>query len=139
MEAALIALMLADAPIAAQLGARINWNIFPQGIASPSARLARVGGAVGYHMRGSDGLDNAGVQIDVRGRAPDGNDAAGFKISTDAARAIKALLSGFRGEHGGVTFGGIFLTAERSYAEKPETQVFHVISLDFDVWSRSAT
>jgi hypothetical protein len=137
MEAALVSLMLADAGVTAKLGDRLHWNIFPQGVGSPTARLARIGGAVGYTMRGSDGLDDAQVQIDIRARAPDGNDAAGFKLAYDAARAVKALLSGYRGPHAGVRFGGIFLTAERSYADKADTELFHVISLDFDVWSRA--
>ncbi|MDF2994676.1 MAG: hypothetical protein K0R27_313 [Xanthobacteraceae bacterium] len=139
MEEALVSLMLADAGIGARLGDRLHWNIYPQGIGSPAARLSRIGGAVGYHMAGSDGLDGAQVQIDVRARAPNGNDAAGYKLASDAAKAVIARLSGYRGEHGGVRFGGIFLTAERSYADKPESQLFHVVSLDFDIWSRTAS
>lgn len=139
MKAALISLMLTDATVAAQLGVRINWGVFPQGISSPAARLSRIGGAVGYHMAGADGLDGAQVQIDVRGKSPDGNDAAGFKIADEAAETVKALLSGYRGVHAGLRFGGVFLTAERTYAEKADTEVFHVVSLDFDIWSRPAT
>lgn len=138
MEEALVSLMLADAPLAALVGTRINWNVFPQGIASPAIRLARVGGAVGMHMRGADGLDGALVQIDVRVRAPDGNDAAGALAAKAAGRAVSALLTGYRGTHAGIDFAGVFPSAERMSAEKIESEVFHLVSLDFDIWSRVA-
>lgn len=136
MEAALVALMLADAGLAAQVGDRINWEIFPQGIGSPCVRLTRIGGATGYHMRGSDGLDGAQVQVDIRAAAPIENDAAGFKPAKGAADAAKALLSGYRGTVADVCFGGIFVTAERHYTEKTDGNLFHVVSLDLDIWSR---
>ncbi|MFD1491030.1 hypothetical protein, partial [Ancylobacter vacuolatus] len=102
MEEALVSLMLADAPLAALVGTRINWNVFPQGIASPAIRLARVGGAVGMHMRGMDGLDGALVQIDVRARAAkDKPDTSAGRPALLAGRAVSALLAGYRGTHAG--------------------------------------
>lgn len=138
MEEALVSLLLTDAPLAALVGDRINWNVFPQGIASPAIRLARIGGTVGLHMQGVDGLDGALVQIDVRARAPEGNDAAGMAPAMAAARAVTACLAGYRGTHGGVAFQGIFPTAQRVSADKIESELFHLVSLDFDIWSRVA-
>lgn len=138
MKEALLSLMLADARLAALVGARINWDVFPQGIASPAIRLARLGGAVGMHMRGVDGLDGALVQVDVRARAPEGNDAGGAAEAEAVARAVTALLAGYRGTHAGTHFAGVFPIADRSGAEKIESEVFHLVSLDFDIWSRVA-
>lgn len=138
MEAALVSLLLADAPLAALVGNRINWNVFPQGIASPAIRLSRVGGAVGMHMQGVDGLDGALVQIDVRALSPVGSDAGGALPAAQAGRAVSALLAGYRGSHAGIVFAGVFPSAVRMSAEKIESEVFHLVSLDFDVWSRVA-
>lgn len=139
MEAALVSLMLADPGIAALVGTRINWGVYPQGIASPAIRLSRIGGAVGHHMQGTDGLDGAQVQIDVRATAARDEDAAGFGLAYAAAQAVEALLNGFKGEHAGTLFQGCFLTAKRATAEKSDSALHHTMQLDFDIWSSAST
>jgi hypothetical protein len=51
---------------------------------------------------------------------------------------VKALLSGYRGTSGTVYFGGVFLLSERQTAEEAGSDLFHRVSLDFQVWSRPA-
>lgn len=138
MEPAFTSLLLGYAPLSAFIGERINWNLFPQGIASPAIRLSLISRVTRYHMQGADALDEARLQVDVRVLSPPDNDAGGYATAHGAASAVKACLSGYRGTVGDRYFGGIFLLSERQTAEQAENELFHRFSMDFQVWSRAA-
>jgi len=138
MEPAFISLLLEFPPLAALVGDRIHWNLFPQAVASPAIRLSLISSVPRYHMQGPDALDQARVQVDGRAASPQGNDASGYKVAHDAAAQVKALLSGYRGTSGNRYFGGIFLLSERQTAEEAGSEIFHRVSMDFQVWSRAA-
>ncbi len=138
MEHALASLLLGYPTLAVLVGDRINWNLYPQGIASPAIRLSVVSSVASYHMQGQDSLGDARVQIDVRAESKPGDDAAGYRIAHEVAAAVKALLSGYRGTAAGRHFAGVFLVSERQTAEKAESTLYHLFSMDFQVWSRPA-
>ncbi|MDB5540527.1 MAG: hypothetical protein JWQ89_2254 [Devosia sp.] len=128
MEAALRSLLIGHAPLTALVpAARIVWNHLPQDTPNPAIVLYRISGGPGIHMQGSDRLTNATVQIDVR---------AETVASMWAVRdALVALLHGYRGVQGTVSFRGIFLIGDRQDSDKPGTVLLHRSSTDWDVWS----
>lgn len=136
MEADLLALIITDPALTLQVGDRINWNIFPQGVGSPAIRLVLVSGTPGYVMHGGDGLIESRVQADVRALSPKKNDTAGYKVGLFAKRRLASLLSGYRGAIGATWFNAIYLLDERQYAERMDGELFHVFSLDFRIFSR---
>ena len=132
MEESLRALLTGHAPLVALVDQRIYWNTIAQSAGNPAVVMFFISGGPGYHMQGSDGLVSARVQIDVRDTT--------LTVAWAAARVIKALLSGYRGTVTATDFRGIFLLSERQYFDKDSNsaEAFHVVSLDFDVWSRQA-
>lgn len=130
MEEALRTLLVGNAPLAALVSTRIYWNVIAQSAASPAVVMYVISAAPGYHMQGDDRLTSSRVQIDIR--------ATTIASAWAVSRAVKALLSGYRGTVSTTKFGGIFLLSERQRYDKPanSSEGFHMVSLDFDVWSR---
>lgn len=127
MEEALVARLLAGTAVAALVGARIHWTIAPQGVGQPFVVLTIISGPRGYTMTGPDGLVPTRVQVDCYGLT--------FALAKTIARAVETRLSGYRGASSGVTFGGIFLDAERDgYEDEATPDKLFRTSLDFIVW-----
>ena len=133
MEEALVALLLADVPLAALVGDRINWNVYPQGKVNPAIRLSLVAGGRFYTANRADGLVSSVVQMDAR--ASTGAGALAVK------RRLVELLSGKAVTQDGIAFTAFFLRAERGSAGEAGQggPLYHVESLDFDVWWKPAT
>jgi hypothetical protein len=131
MEIDFVAL-LEEAPAVSQLVAdRLYPSTFDQATADPCIRWQKVTGAPGLHMGGSDGLDEATMQIDLRGLT-----AASVLEVRDA---VVRLLHGWRGNKGDTDFRLIALTSDRGVSfDKTDAEAFYLASLDFDVWSRVA-
>lgn len=125
MESALRTLLYTHAPLVAKVPAdRIVWNHLPQAKQRPAIVLYRVAGAPGLHMRGSDNLLAAVVQIDVQAL-----DVTSMWAIRDI---VTRLLHGYRG---GI-FQGIALRAERQDSDEiADGVIVHRASLDFDVWA----
>lgn len=106
---------------------------YTQGSASPAIRFNRVAGAVGLHMRGSDGLDEATVQVDVR--VADSGHAVQDCITL--RDKIVARLHGFSGLEGNTEFQLIELVSDRgiNFDDTGPTK-YYTASMDFVVWSR---
>lgn len=134
MESALRDLLTDYAPLTDLVGGssapRIVWNHLPQTTADPAVVLYRVAGAPGHHTQGSDHLDDATVQIDVR--------AITVSSMWAVRDAIISRLDGYRGQKQQTMFRGIFLRSQRQTSEKPGTVLYHRCSLDFEVWSGNA-
>lgn len=130
MQGELLRLLTGHAPVADLVGARVYWNAIPQDAVDPCIRLARVAGASGHHTLGSDHLDDATVQVDIR--------AVTERSMWDIRDAVKARLDGYRGQRGQVLFRGVFLRDQRETTEKPGPVLYHRCSLDFEVWSGNA-
>lgn len=125
MEAALMTLLLADAGVTAQLGARINWLRRPQAEDGfPAAVLQRVAGARDYHMGAASGLVSSSVQVDVWGET--------YAAAKLASAAIVAAVSGYRAG----TIQGIFVEAERDLADETADANIRLfrITLDLQIW-----
>lgn len=139
MENAFRALLAGDPTILALVTTSGVTRIFPanyaQGTASPAIRFNRVAGAVGLHMGGSDGLDQATVQVDVRA-VDSGNAVRDCMALRDA---IVARLHGYHGIEGGADFRLIELTSDRgiSFDDTGATK-YYTASLEFNVFSRAA-
>lgn len=119
--------MLAGAPaVAALVGTRIYWNALPQAVVDPCVVIYEIDAIPEYTMDGPDGLASARVQIDCRGTT--------YASALGVARAIRAKLSGFKGAQGGTGFLGVFQISGRAYSEKSDTQLYHIVSTDYDVW-----
>lgn len=128
MEEELLALLAADAAVAALVGTRIEWGARRQGAAMPDILLRRIGGGPGETLAGTDGLVVTRVQVDCY--------AATYAQALAVGRAVEAALHAHRG--GG--FQGVFLAGRReereggtNEADRPFRQ-----SLDFIVnWSET--
>lgn len=130
MEEALVDLLLADAGVAAAAGNRVWWNRAPQGrVETPYVVLRRISGQRDYHMAAPSGLVESRVQFDSYGK-----DYAAAKTT---ARAVQAVVSGYRGTAGGTVFQGIFIDTERDLpdAETPgAVDRLHAVSFDATIW-----
>lgn len=127
MEEALVALLLAAPGVAALAGTRLYWSRAPQDVAKPYVVLTLVSGNRDYEMLGPSGLAESRVQVDAYGIT--------FAAAKGLARAIEAVLSGYRGTSGGIAFGGAFLDAERDLTEDNATpdKLFRT-STDYIIW-----
>ena len=104
--------------------------MIPQGTADPAISLYEISSSPQYTMAGQDGLVPVRVQVDCRGLT--------FLAAMTVARAVRMALSGYKGTKGGTAFGAIVQLGGRSTSERTESQVFHLVSTDFEVWSRPA-
>jgi hypothetical protein len=131
METDFRALLAGDGTLAGLVSSRITPSTYAQGTSANAVRYQKVTGSTGLHMQGSDGLNSALMQVDVR---------AANAIEALAIRdAIVSLLHGFRGEQGTTAFQLIQLRDDRGVSfEETGAEKFYTTSLDFDVWSRAA-
>lgn len=132
MKDDLLALIRADAGVAAEAGARIWWTERPQGSALPAATMHVVGGRDEYHLQGRLGGVETRVQVDCW--------AETYLAADGLAQALRALLSGYRRTVGATVFLGIFLDAIRDLTDVgglSDPRLFR-ISLDFKVNSTGA-
>lgn len=125
MEAALIGIVLADAAIAALVSTRVNWVERPQGEPLPAIVLGRIGGSRDYHTQGASGLVESRIQGDCY--------ATTYAGAKSVARALIALLSGYRGTTGDIEFKGAFVDGERDFREADPngSEKLHRVSVDF--------
>lgn len=106
MEEALIAILLANAGVAARVGARVWPGRAPQTNATyPFVTIRKASSVRDYVMAAPSGYIASRVQADVYGET--------YGATKLAARAVMDALSGFRGTQGSATFQGIFVDAER--------------------------
>ena len=112
-------------------GTRVYPGARPQGSALPALVFNRIDGAPLYADDGEVGLAQARVQIDCW--------AATYTAAKQLARAVKASLSGFVGEAGGVDFPSILIDAERDLREGGSNAAEYLFrtSIDFIVWHRT--
>jgi len=126
METDFRALLINDPAIAALVSTRIYPSTYAQGATSPAVRYMRIGGAPGMHLRGSDGLDQALMQVDAR---------AGTDASANAVRdAIVAKLNSFSGVQGATKFQLIELQSDRGVQfDNTGPTNYYTASMDFAV------
>lgn len=106
MQAQLTSLLLSHAPLTALVGTRVHWLRLPESVSGyPYVNLQVVSGPVTYHSKGVSALEQTRVQADIW--------ADTYTSAEAVARALKDLLSGYRGDLGGVKFRGIFLDGAR--------------------------
>lgn len=130
MEAAFIALLLADAPIAAIVGDRVYPGRRLQGSAFPSIVSTRISGQPLYVDEGRAGLLNARMQVDCWAQT--------YTDAKTLARAVDTLLSAFSGVFAGVNFSYIMLDEERDLNESGanQSEYLYRVAMDFIVWVR---
>ena len=129
MEESLVALLLAWAPLAALAGNRIHWATRPQGTLPPFVILNRISGIRDTTFQGPSGAVASRVQADCY--------ALTYSESKALARAMEALLSGYRGSDGSTEFAGIFLESERDgFDDTDPPDKFYRTSLDFTLWHK---
>jgi hypothetical protein len=129
MEAALIALLLADPGVTAALSTRINWGRKPQDVTvKPYAVLQKISGLPDYTMRAPSGLISSRIQIDFYGDT--------YTSTRKAANAVTALLSGYSGTVSGKLFQGVFQDSDRDLpaADAGDTTTLFRTSIDFIIW-----
>lgn len=127
MEEALVAYMLADAPLDTLVGNRIFWVTRPQSDQNlPAVVLTKVSSVADYHMQAPSGLFQTRVQVDCWGET--------FSSVTNVARAVKDILSGAQFTQSGIDFQGSFLDNERQLYEDEEPVRLHRVSIDFIMW-----
>lgn len=129
MNEDLLALLAADAGVLALVGDRISWGLVPQGSTDPAIAMHEISSLPTYTMEGQVDLVPVRVQIDARGLT--------FHSAMTVARAVRAKLSGFSGTEGGTEFLGIFQVSGRTLFEKAGDRVYHTVSTDFEIHSRS--
>lgn len=112
LETALRTYVLADAAIAAAMGARMYPRRLPQGPVLPALVYQRIDTRRLHDFAGPDGLPRARVQIAAW--------AANVQGATDAAALLRARLDGYRGAWGDVAIGACLCVGERDL-DDPET------------------
>ena len=127
MEEALIAILLANAGVAALVGARVYPGVRPQGASLPAVIFNRISGQPGYTMDGPDGSSESRVQVDAY--------AGSYGATKALARAARLALSGLSGVHHGVTFQGVFMEGARDGFEGESPERIFRVSMDFTVWA----
>lgn len=127
MEEALINYLLADGGIAGLVGDRITWSARPQASDLPSIVLHVIDGVPVYVDEGETGLTATRVQIDCW--------ATNYAAAKEAARAVKARLSGARVVFGGVEFQAVFTDSEQDLFERGQGgEELYRTSIDVMVW-----
>lgn len=127
-------LLADDAAISALVGSRIHWNIIPQGKADPCIVMYVVTRTADAHHGGPSGLDNWLVQLDIR------SSGAGdpYATAVEVRDAVVTKLHAKRFIQGGLKVV-TQLQDERHTSEKPQKTLYHRISLDFSVWTGTAS
>lgn len=125
MQTKLANLLLDHAPLAALVGNRIQWDVLPQGSPQGQISMTVVSGITDYHLLGPSGLEFARIQFDCR-------DATAAKARA-IAEALKARLSGFRGEFEGYKFMGCFQVAQRTSFGKVDAAAWYTDSRDYEI------
>src|SRR5690606_8090769 len=105
LETALRNLLIGTTAITNLVGQRITWGTIPQTVIAPLIVMYVVSRIPGYHMQGSDGLDESRVQIDIR--VPD------LDRAWQVRDAIKTWLSGYRSTVSNTYLSGAFIHSER--------------------------
>lgn len=127
MEEALVAYLLAYAPLTALVGQRINYTVTPQGRAEPRVVLTVVSSLPEYADDGEADLTATRVQVDCF--APSNADALA------ASRLVFARLSAISAVIGGVDFQTIEKVAEaHSFEEPPDGVRLHRVRQDYMIW-----
>ncbi len=126
MEEALAALLLADAGVSAQVGARVYWSELPQGKQKPAIVLHRASGLHGYTVDGADGLVESRIQADAWGES--------YGAAKLAARAVKTALTGYSGTQSGITFQGAFVNSETDGHFDEGSEKLYRTMIDLTIW-----
>jgi hypothetical protein len=109
MEEGIIAKLLATSGVTDLVSQRVSPGRRPQASALPAITLTTISGAPVYTDDGESGLASASIEINCWGET--------YSSAKAVARAVKAALSAFAGEAGGVTVQNILLDAERDFSE----------------------
>jgi hypothetical protein len=128
MEEGIIAKLLATSAIEALVAERVHPGRRPQASALPAIDVNTISGAPIYTNDGEAGLASARVEINCW--------ADNYTSAKLLARAVKASLSAFVGEAGGITFQNVLLDAERDFSETGGNQAEYLFrtNLDLIVW-----
>lgn len=130
MEEALIALILDDGGVTHLMGTSVWWGRAPQASTTyPRVVLRKVSGIPDYHLQGPSGLEMSRVQVDCYG--------ATYTSAKASARAVRAVLSGYRGAVSGRRLQGGFIGAERDLPNEEDAsgaQNLFAVSFDVTIW-----
>jgi hypothetical protein len=128
MEEGVIAKLLATSGVTSLVSTRISPGRRPQAGALPSISVNSISGAPVYTDDGEAGLAYGRIEIDCW--------AETYSSAKAVARAVKAALSAFVGEAGGITFQYILMDAERDFSEGGgnAAEYLYRTNLDFIVW-----
>jgi hypothetical protein len=131
MEEGIITKLLATSGVTALVSDRVHPGRRPQASALPAIDIASISGAPVYTNDGESGLERARVEINCWGST--------YTSAKTVARAVKAALSAFFGEAGGINFQYILLDTERDMNETGSNQAEYLYrtSLDFIVWTKT--
>jgi hypothetical protein len=130
VEEALIAWLLAGPEVAALLGDRLTPGVRTQGAALPSAVFNLVGDLPDITNDGESGLSEARIQLDAYGQT--------YAQAKALARAMRARLSGWRGQVDDWAIQGAFQQTARDTFTHDAPEKIHGVSTDFIVWARPA-
>jgi len=125
MQLVLANLLLAHQPLKALVGNNVHWDTMVQGAALPNVVMYAVSGITDYTMAGASGYVMTRVQFDCRGSS-----AAQARL---VANAIKARLSGFKGEFSGFKFHGCFEQSQRTRFDKDGNVSWFTDSRDYTI------
>lgn len=129
MESQFRSLLADDTAVAALVSSRIYWNAIPQGATDPCIVMYVISRLADAHHGGANGLNNWLVQVDIR--------ALTFTSAVAVRDAVATKLHAKRFIQDGLKIV-TNLQGERQRSEKPGTQLYHLIQMDFSVWSGNA-
>lgn len=129
MEAAIIAVLLADSGVAALVGTRVQPVSRPQSDTFPAVTVTRISGGPEYADDGEVGLEDGRIQIDCHGLTY--TDAKGLAVAV--RNCLSALID--------TTSAGVFiiyvtLDNERDFRESGSNAAEYSFrtAIDFMVW-----
>ena len=120
MRSALRSRLMVDAPVAALVGARVDWGLRPQAKSLPAVTLTLVSSPRGYTMAGAQVTQQYRVQVDCWGET--------YKSADDVRSAVIACLEPASG-----AFQASFVERDSDFNERTDTGDVHRASLDFKI------
>lgn len=130
LEKALVAYLLANAPVAALVGKRIHALVIPQKSAFPAIRYQRVSTVRPRTKDGPTGDERVRLQVDVY--------ATRFEGATALGRAVHDAIDAFAGVRSGIRIAWTS-TEDESHNYEPQAEAgLYRVSLDFFIWNEGA-
>jgi Protein of unknown function (DUF3168) len=126
IEAAVRAILLADATVAGLVGTRVYTGTMPQRATFPLITLKKVDKLSDLTLEDAVGPNRLRVQVDCWAQDVDGVRALAAAVNGSDDQSTQGPLHGYSGSSGGQRINLLRLLVERSTEYESETQLYRV-------------